>query len=138
MADFFLWDAAKYGLRVKQMDAEHQTLIGHMNRLYVLHDTKSPKEEQHKELQALVKFTKRHFSDEEKYMEHIQYPELKAHQAIHQELITKLLRIAEDFEKTGKLTDFCFVFLRLWLTAHICKKDMDYAEHSRKRSAAGA
>jgi len=37
MSELFEWNPATYGLKVPEMDSEHQVLIGYMNRLYELH-----------------------------------------------------------------------------------------------------
>ena len=38
VSNFFEWDAGKFGLNVREMDAEHQKLIALMNKLHVLHE----------------------------------------------------------------------------------------------------
>jgi hemerythrin-like metal-binding protein len=134
--NFFEWDAGKFGLGVREMDTEHQKLIGLMNHLHRLYQAGAPRPEQAKALGELVNFTVRHFADEEAYMEKIGYPELRVHTGVHKNLLARVTEYNNEFQKTGKLTDAFFMFLKTWLKAHICGVDAKYGAHSRQHHAA--
>ncbi len=130
MANFFEWDPSKYALGVADMDREHETLIGLMNKLHALSGAGASKAELGRALQDLAKYTVKHFADEEAYMARTQYAGLEKHKAIHAELLRRVGEYAASFEATGKLGADLFSFLKLWLKAHICNIDAKYAGRS--------
>ena len=136
MGNFFEWDSSKYGLDVREMDAEHQKLIALMNTLHVLHEKHAGRLELGKALGDLASYTARHFADEEAYMAKIDYPELRVHAGVHKSLLARVSGFATDFQKTGTLDDSFFMFLKVWLKAHICGIDMKYSQHAHKTHAA--
>ena len=136
MDNFFEWDAGKFGLGVSEMDSEHQRLIGLMNRLHRLYQAKAPLPEQSRALGELVRFTVRHFADEEAYMAKIGYPELRVHAGVHKNLLARVTAFNAEFEQSGRLTDAFFMFLKTWLKAHICGVDIKYGAHARQHTAA--
>lgn len=130
MNGFFEWNAAKFGLGVSDMDREHQELIDLMNKLHALYAAQAPATEQGKALTALLNFTVKHFTDEEAYMEKIKFPGLRVHQGVHKQLLERMNGFANNFKAQGKLGDDLFIFLRMWLSAHICGIDMKYSMHA--------
>ena len=126
MANFFEWDPARYGVGVAEMDGEHQVIISHMNRVHQLSADNAPLGELKWAVDALVESTKRHFAHEEAYMERIGFPQLAGHKALHRDLLEKVVKHKAAFDKSGKLTEEFFMFLRMWLKAHICGTDAKY------------
>ena len=135
MAEFFKWDANVFGLKVKEMDDEHQELIRLMNKLFDSNQNNQPFNEIKKHVDALAEYTVKHFADEEKYMEKISFPGLQTHKIIHQQLLEQFKGYVTDFTKTQKITDAFFKFLAVWLTSHIKGIDMKYAEHALKKAS---
>lgn len=133
MATFLEWDPVKLSVGVPAMDQEHQTLIGLMNKLHTLSTTGAPKSELGQALQALAKYTVKHFADEEAFMERTHFAGLEKHKSIHAELLRRVGEYAKSFEATGGLGADFFSFLRLWLRAHISNLDMQYG--SRQTAA---
>jgi hemerythrin-like metal-binding protein len=133
--NFFEWDAGKFSLGVREMDAEHQKLIGLMNHLHRLHEAGATRPELAKALGELVNYTVRHFADEEAFMAKIGYPELRIHAGVHKNLLGRVTEYANEFQKTGTLTDSFFMFLKTWLKAHICGVDAKYGQHSQHHAA---
>jgi hemerythrin-like metal-binding protein len=129
---FFEWDPGKYGLDVPDMDAEHQTLIGLMNSLHRLHQAGAGTPALAKSLGEFLKFTVKHFADEEAYMARIDYPDLRVHAGVHKQLLARVGEFHTEFLRTGKLTDAFFMFLKTWLKAHICGIDAKYGNRSRR------
>ena len=129
MSDYFEWNEAKLGLHVPEMDREHQVLISLMNKLHVLREKKAPTSEVLVAINALGEYTVKHFADEEVYMERIQYPGIGVHKAVHKQLLAKFTGYSQAYKKDGKLTDDFFVFLKMWLNAHISSVDMKYSQH---------
>lgn len=136
MGNFFEWDQAKYGLDVREMDAEHQKLISLMNGLHALHERKATAAELGKALGEFAAYTVKHFADEEAYMAKIGFPELRVHAGVHKSLLARVTEYADEFKRTGKLTDAFFMFLKTWLKAHICGVDTKYGQHAHHTHAA--
>lgn len=131
MTDFFEWDAGLYGINVPTMDREHEHLIGLMNAVYTLHTQNASRAALTAALGDLVAYTRKHFADEEAYMAQIKFPELRTHALIHQQLLEKIQAFGAEFSRTGKLTDELFIFLKMWLKAHICGIDAKYGRRSQ-------
>lgn len=124
----------KYDLKVGQMNHQHQGLMEIMNKLYDQSNSGAGKEEIISTLGALGTATVSHFSDEEKYMESVNYPELDKHKIMHRRLLEKFAGHSKAFSDGGDSTlpPAFFNFLKLWLSSHIQGNDMKYAEHGRK------
>ncbi|HVW69837.1 MAG TPA: bacteriohemerythrin [Steroidobacteraceae bacterium] len=134
--NYFPWDA-KYALNVRQMDDEHQVLIAKMNELHNMHVAAQPFHAIEAALKDLAAYTRKHFSDEEEYMERIGYPRLRIHKGIHAQLLTRLDELLHEARAAHKLTDDVFAFFKMWLSAHICGIDMQYAEHAHGHAKVG-
>ena len=130
MSGYFQWDASTYGIKVPEMDREHEVLIGHMNTVHGLHQSRAGRAVIGAALDQLVAYTRKHFADEEAYMASIGYPGLRIHAGIHRQLLERVGTFAAEFTRTGALSDEFFVFLKMWLKAHICGIDSKYAQRS--------
>jgi hemerythrin len=130
MASFFEWDA-KYDLGVAAMDAEHVQIVGCMNRLHELHEKKSDRASLTSALADLLKVTRKHFADEEAYMEKMNYPDLRKHKHMHVHLLDRLGTFESEFRTTGNAPAELFPFLKMWLKAHICGIDTKYANYGK-------
>ena len=126
MGEFFKWNPAVLGIGVEAMDAEHQVLVGHMNKLHDAHVQKLGKDALAPLLRALVEYTVTHLTDEEAHMVNIKFPGFDTHKMMHQELLQQLNEYASLFEKTGQLNEGFFKFLAAWLTSHIRVMDARY------------
>lgn len=114
-------------VKVKAMNDEHKELIRLMNDLYDKVEAKANKEILTKSLVALKEYTIKHFEDEEKYMESIDFAELKTHKNIHKALLDKLAGFEEKFLTTGGIGQDFFDFLSFWLRSHIKGIDTKYS-----------
>lgn len=131
MSDYFQWDASKYGINVSAMDYEHEILIGHMNAVHSLHVAQAGRTAIGAALEKLAAYTRKHFADEEAYMARIGFPGLRLHAGVHKQLLARIDEFAAEFARTGALTDDFFIFLKMWLKAHICGIDVKYAQEAK-------
>lgn len=136
MSSYFTWDPARLSLQIPEMDDEHKVLIGLMNDLHELHEKSSPAAEQIQALEKLARYTTKHFADEEAYMERVGYPGLRVHKGVHKQLLDKVGEFLVAARSNRKLPEDLFVFLKMWLSAHICGIDMKYAQHARTAKSA--
>ncbi|MBX5459494.1 MAG: hemerythrin family protein [Steroidobacteraceae bacterium] len=136
MSEFFRWDPAKLSLQIPEMDDEHKVLIGMMNDLHTLNESSRPVAEQLSALDRLVRYTAKHFADEEVYMERIGFPGLRIHKGVHKQLLDRLGEFLSAARSSQKLPEDLFVFFKMWLSAHICGIDTKYAQHARTLKSA--
>lgn len=128
---FIVWDDS-LDLHIDMIDEEHKILIDLMNKLHDQNRTSKPKETLMATLSELYAYAATHFSDEEDYMASINFHDLEAHKSIHQRLLNRIKSFSQDFATHSKETiseDF-FMFLKIWVTAHIKGIDIKYANAS--------
>jgi hemerythrin len=131
MSEYFKWDVSQYSVNVPEMDREHETLIGLMNAVHEAHLSGAKGPALTKLLGELVAYTRKHFADEEQHMSRIGFPGLRTHAMIHKQLLERIGMFVVEFERTGKLTEDFFSFLKMWLKAHICGIDVKYSQQSK-------
>ncbi len=121
-------------LGVAAMDSEHQVLVDKMNHLAEVLETagvtsKSP--ELKASFTSLAEFTVKHFSNEERYMQTIHYPDFSVHKAIHEKLLQQVTNFNEKLG-TGSFDGLeLMAFLNDWLMRHILGLDKKYAAYSK-------
>ncbi|MGD0476374.1 MAG: bacteriohemerythrin, partial [Candidatus Velthaea sp.] len=82
-------------------------------------------------LAKLAEYTATHFGHEEKLMRETRYPEMAAHQAIHEDLIKRVVALQADVSAgTGTVSMELMNFLKKWLHHHIGKEDKKVANHA--------
>lgn len=132
LVNSFIWKA-QYVLGVDEMDDEHKVLIEKINALVNGINQNAGRRSIQNLFADLANYTKKHFSDEERYMESIDYPDLKGHQQVHRNLLNKV----GEFEKAvaeGSFDSTVLIgFLNDWLVKHIMGVDMKYARYSDNR-----
>ena len=122
---------------VEQIDNQHKTWFEKAEKLF-----QSGKEHRTKEylgelLGFLDDYTKQHFSDEERYMLSIQYPEYEAQKKAHTAFIGQLAKLRSDYETSG---GNILVILNAnqmvvdWLTKHISNMDKKIGQFAKEHS----
>ena len=130
MTDFFEWNPSTLALDVPEMDREHQVIISQMNKLHEMHEDGMPLAAISRALDEFVRYTAKHFADEEAYMDEIAFPGKRIHAGVHRQLLERLAGFQLAVRETGKLPAEIFVFFKMWLTAHIRGIDTKYASHA--------
>lgn len=129
----FIWKD-QYALGVHEMDSEHKILIEKINLLVSGLNQGKKKDVILNLFRDLASYTKKHFADEEAYMNSIHYPELSGHRIVHQNLLSQVgayeSQVADGSFDSGALMSF----LNDWLIKHIMGMDMKYARHSRNET----
>ena len=133
---FFEWQD-KYDLGVNSMNDEHKILISKMNGLHDLNESGAEKSKLIAAFDDFANYTIKHFTDEEEYMDLIEFPGLSSHKLIHKGLLEKVVAFGNDFRgsESQKFDDNLFAFLNIWLASHICGIDMKYSAHTKAKSA---
>lgn len=131
---YFKWDD-KLSLNIHRMDDEHKYLIQLMNELHKLHSTVSSHPIIESKISELLKYTEKHFNNEEILFTSLPYEKINIHKNIHKELIAKLKEHAAKINENKKIHDDFFMFLKVWLSAHIMGIDQGYAQVHKNKSA---
>lgn len=113
-----------YSLQNDTIDAQHKELFNLANRVEALESTAVNKEQ----LSLLVKefflYMKKHFSEEEAYMQSIEYPYLKQHCKQHESIITQMTAILKESKGIKELQTKIKVVSHQWLVEHILQDDL--------------
>lgn len=119
----FAW-CSSFSIGDAFVDAQHKHLFAILFRLHRSMDDGDSHELVESTLNELIEYTQQHFRDEEALMEKLGYPGYAAHKALHDELITKVEDMMEEFlDGEPVLTIELLIFLKEWLTHHIMEED---------------
>jgi hemerythrin len=123
------WDD-RYSVGVPLIDEQHKKLIDVTNKLFkgCLRGDDEARRYFMKTIHEAVSYVKYHFSTEEKIFERINYPNMAAHKAQHQEFVKEVIREVTSFQEGRKFVPNKFVrFLKDWILTHIAVSDKQYA-----------
>ena len=120
----------EYYTGIELIDEEHKQLFAYADEAYeLLHEEFTPDKYDNIShiLEELREYTKKHFADEEAYMESIQYKRLFTQKIQHQEFINKLdelnMEHMGDEENQQEQIENILDFLTDWLVNHILHVD---------------
>lgn len=125
------WDHDKYTVKNFLIDSHHKKLFDILNRIYELMAKGADDENIIKILSELRDYTNYHFTEEEKMMEKINYPDLFNHQKEHKLFIAKI----DEFYNDAKNGKAIFVAVKVadtgieWLKKHILTIDAKYQHY---------
>lgn len=108
------------------IDDQHKIWFEKADQLFEAGKKGQAKEFVGQMLDFLDDYTKKHFSDEEKYMLSIHYPEYDRQRSLHHAFIGELDKIKKEFQESG---GNLLVILNAnqmvvdWLTKHISNED---------------
>ena len=120
----------EYYIGIDMIDQEHKQLFDYANEAYELLQEEFTPDKYDKIdaiLEKLRDYTVKHFTDEEAYMESIQYKKIFTQKIQHQEFITKLDKFIEEHENETEDQDEQIMsilnYLTDWLVNHILHVD---------------
>lgn len=129
----FEWDNT-YSVNHYEIDSHHKKLFDILNRLYDLMAAGADDNGIIRIIAELLDYTNYHFSEEEKIMQQVNYPELNIHKQHHRDFISKL----EEFQNDAKNGKAIFVAIKVadigisWLKEHILTVDARYKTYVEK------
>lgn len=120
----------EYYTGIEMIDEEHKQLFAYANEAYELLQadfTPDKYDDISVVLGNLREYTKKHFADEEAYMESIQYKRMFTQKVQHQEFIAKLdefdlEHLGEEADQDAQIAEI-LSFLTDWLVNHILYVD---------------
>jgi len=127
-----------YSIGVEEIDRQHKELVHMVSRLQSTLAGGDINQEVGNALRFLVDYTKRHFSDEEKFMQSINFAELAHHKELHKKLINDVVLILMDIKKGKAIDPLAFIdFLTDWLINHIRYEDKKIGKSLAATSGGG-
>lgn len=119
---------------IAMIDDQHKMWFEKAEKLFEAGKNHQAKEYVGELLDFLDDYTKKHFADEEKYMQSIHYPEYEAQKTAHTAFIAHLAKLRADYKASG---GSLLVILNAnqmvieWLTKHISVMDKKIGEFAR-------
>ncbi len=123
--DLIQW-SDRYATHITVVDMQHKRLLDLINQLYVSMKAGGSKESVQTSVDALIEYTRTHFSMEEDLMRKNSYPDFDAHKELHDRFVQQVQDYRQKLKTGERLTPAdVFNFLKGWLIHHIEKKDRD-------------
>lgn len=119
---------------VTHLDVDHQKIVALMNKIN--HQSISTNELA-MILEELSHDTRDHFKREEVVMEACDYPDIKAHKVLHQDLLAQIDAVVKEWDETrdvAVLAKLQKVLKDLWLV-HISQEDIKIAQYTTGKNA---
>ena len=119
----------EYSVGLESIDNQHKKLLNLINQLQTAVDFSTGEEFEREALDALVDYTKTHFSYEESLMKDNGYPDYEPHKAQHEKMIKHVEDVLTEYEKDQDTAmSNATAFLKDWLITHINGTDKQYSE----------
>lgn len=123
-------------LGIDKVDQQHKEIFKKTNELIELRKQKADRNEQYQQvgnvLDFLIDYVRSHFTSEERIQKEYNYPEYERHKEIHENFITKIESLKEEYEADNQsmstLMDLSKTLLN-WLVQHIGQEDKKVAKY---------
>lgn len=116
------------------IDEQHQIWFDKAEKLFEAGKKNQAKEYVGELLDFLESYTKKHFADEENYMQRIRYPQYAEQKAAHTAFIAQLQKLRNDYQTSGGnilvIINANQMVLE-WLTKHISNMDKKIGEFAK-------
>ena len=132
MAAYIVWKDF-YSVNNPLLDSEHKQIIEYVNELYTAMNSPSDSAAKKRVLERLVQYTQTHFDHEEKIMQEVDYPDLAAHKALHDDMRRQTIGLRTHL--TLVTARDVLVFLKEWWLGHIQGEDKKYASYVEPAAA---
>ncbi len=118
----------EYSVGIDSIDMQHKKLLSLINSLQTAVYFSTGEVFEHEAMDALVDYTKTHFSYEEGLMEQHGYPDFEPHKLQHQQMITRVEEVLAEYQQDKDTAmKNATIFLRDWLINHINGTDKQYS-----------
>lgn len=111
---------------VDHIDSQHKVWFQKADHLFQAGRDGKAKEVIIEMLDFLDEYTKKHFNDEEEYMEKIKYPDIEKQRNAHNKFVADLAKLKLDYQESGgniALIINANQMIVNWLTRHISTMD---------------
>lgn len=119
---------SEYSVGIESIDRQHRKLLNLINNLQTAVYFSTGEQFEREAMDALVDYTRTHFSYEEGLMEQHGYPAFEAHKRQHQQMIVKVEAVLAEYQQSPDTAmKKATIFLREWLINHINGTDKQYS-----------
>jgi hemerythrin-like metal-binding protein len=127
------WNVS-YSVKNEALDKEHQILFSALNKFYEGLMSDEGKQSLVRLMHELIDYTKVHFSNEEAFMQRINFPNFNKHRLEHQSFVKHVNDFLTRYE-SGEIPASYEIthFIMDWITLHIKREDMQYAKWNLQR-----
>lgn len=119
----------KLSIGIPEIDIEHKFLVALVNSF---HDKVLDNESQEvlaETFSHLIRYTEKHFANEESLMRAIGFPQLNQHEEKHLELADQVTELSEVYMSGSKAIDTDLLeFLKIWIFHHVLIEDSKIAK----------
>jgi hemerythrin-like metal-binding protein len=124
----FAWDNI-YSVGHEQIDAQHRRLFDIANRFHDAFVAMHGPAVLSEVFGELVDYTVTHFTDEERLLQTVGYPDIAAHRRHHEKLVELVQTYRRQLEAgENGIERRIMEFLKAWLNGHILGTDRNYKE----------
>lgn len=116
----------KFSVNVDDMDQHHRKFLGYLNKLQPALAADDPGKKLGEAIFALIEYARFHFSEEEKLLKEIQYPDLEAQISQHNFFNSEICIMCEQFNRGELPGQSVVAFIRDWFLNHIMQEDRNY------------
>ena len=131
--DSVTWDDV-YSVGFAPIDNQHKELVKMISELF--ESCKQGSAVADKAFLQTVKkaanYARDHFSDEDRYMVQVGFPNLSEHRKQHDDFMETVLKSMHNYEAGNTAGIEMARFLKTWLLNHIAKSDKQYAPYLAK------
>jgi len=122
---------------VEHIDEQHKIWFEKANQLFEAGRARKAKDYIETMINFLDEYTKKHFKDEEAYMQEIGYPELEAQKIAHANFVKELAKLKNDYNESGGNILVIINANKMvvdWLSNHIKTMDKKIGDYVRTHS----
>ncbi len=119
---------------INVIDDQHKVWFEKAEKLFEAGKNNQAKEYVGELLDFLESYTKKHFADEENYMQRIRYPQYAEQKAAHTAFIAQLQKLRSDYQTSGGNILVIINANQMvveWLTKHISNMDKKIGEFAK-------
>lgn len=127
------WNDEKFGLGIEEIDNQHKNLVEIINTLSDSVDAGESDKVLRKTFNALLEYSKEHFSTEEKYMLRFGFEGYEKHLEEHRYFSVRVFEFEEKLAMESAFLDKeILLFLGGWLIHHVSHIDRKYIDCFKK------
>ncbi|WMJ76843.1 MULTISPECIES: bacteriohemerythrin [unclassified Sedimentibacter] len=134
----------KYELGVPLIDNQHKELFRRVELFIQTVKSSADWNEKVSKVNETLEFMKgyvvEHFNAEEGYQRSIEYPGYDMHKKIHDDMVSYVLSVSEEYEKSGCDEKLMLQFagkLLAWLINHVAADDQNIASYAKEKGVDG-
>ncbi|MGV8892763.1 MAG: bacteriohemerythrin [Burkholderiaceae bacterium] len=135
---FMPW-SEDFSVGLSVVDEQHRWLFDATNRIYdELNKETVDRKVIAEVIEGLMDYTMNHFIVEEVEFERYDYPDTRAHKALHNTFTSSIMNMLTNFEAGEAVENEMLELLKNWLLQHILKVDRAYVPFFKEKAGFAA